>query len=127
MKEFKAYFIVPEEPEIVYKALTNPVVIKLWTGYEAEMSEEVGAEFSMWDGDICGINLGFEKNKLIQQQWFFGDQEEASIVSIKLHKHKKGCSAELLHTNIPDQDYEAIVAGWREAYFGELIDFYTGE
>lgn len=127
MKTFKKYYEIPEIPEIVYRALTNELVLKLWTGFDATMSEEVGAEFDLWDGNISGQNLAFEKGKMIQQEWYFGQQDQPSIVTIKLHPHKKGTSAELEHTNIPDEFYEDMVSGWNETYFADLIDFYTGE
>lgn len=127
MKTYKNYYIITEVPEIVYRALVNPLILKLWTGFDATMTEEVGSEFALWDGNIAGVNLAFEKNKMIQQQWFFGEQEEPSIVTIKLHPHKKGTSAELVHTNIPDEDYEAMVEGWDDTYFADLVDFYIGD
>ncbi len=127
MKDFKKYYEIPEIPEIVYRALTNELVVKLWTGFDAQISDVVGEEFSMWDGNITGQNLAFEKNKMIQQEWYFGEQESPSIVTIKLHPNKKGTSAELVHTNIPDDAYDDMVAGWNETYFADLIDFYTGE
>lgn len=91
------------------------------------MSTEPGSEFSMWEGSIVGKNLEFEQDKKIVQQWYFGDQEEASIVTIKLHAHKHGTSAELIHTNIPDEAYDDIVDGWREAYFGQIAEFFEVE
>jgi activator of HSP90 ATPase len=127
MKSFKKYYIIPEKPEIVYQALTNEITIKLWTGFEAIMKAEPDTEFSLWDDSICGKNIAFEPGKKIVQEWYFGDQEEASIVTIKLHEHNKGTSLELSHTNIPDQDFDDICQGWDEAYMGELIAFYTGE
>ncbi|WP_431200849.1 hypothetical protein ACRQ5D_23065 [Mucilaginibacter sp. P25] len=48
------------------------------------------------------------------------------MVTIKLHADKQGTSAELRHTNIPDDDYNDIVDGWNESYFGGLIDFFEG-
>ena len=127
MTDFKQYYIIPEIPEIVYKALTNELILKLWTGFDASMQEEEGTEFSMWDDNISGKNLKFEPNKMIQQGWYFGGQEEQSVVTIKLHPHKKGTSAELIHTNIPAGDFDAMVEGWNNTYFADLIDFYTGE
>ncbi|WP_242921033.1 SRPBCC domain-containing protein [Pontibacter liquoris] len=127
MKDLKKYFIVPASPEEVYIALTNPYTIQLWSGDKAEMSTEVGSEFSLWDGNIVGKNLEFEEGKMIVQEWYFGDQQERSIVTIKLHPHKQGTSVELRHLNIPDQDYEDIAEGWTHSYFGSLIDFYEGE
>ena len=111
----------------MYAAITNPLTIQLWTGGEVKMSTEPGSEFSMWDESISGKNLEFEENKKVVQQWYFGDQEEPSIVTIKLHSHKQGTSAELVHTNIPDDDFEDIVEGWKDAYFGAIIDFYLVE
>jgi uncharacterized protein YndB with AHSA1/START domain len=124
MKDFKKYYIIPAPPEDVYLALTNPLTIQLWSGEEAEMSTEPGSEFSLWEGSISGKNLEFEPNKKIVQQWYFGEQEAESIVTIKLHPHADGTSVELKHTNIPAEDYNDIVDGWNEMYFGALIDFY---
>jgi activator of HSP90 ATPase len=123
MKDFKKYYILPAEPEEVYIALTNPNTIRLWTGEPAEMSTEPGTEFSLWEDSIVGRNLEFEEGKKIVQQWYF-DQEEPSIVTIKLHPHKNGTSVELRHTNIPEEEFDAIVEGWDETYFGSLQEFY---
>lgn len=125
MKDFKKYYTIPASPEDVYLALTNPNTIHLWSGEVAEMSTEPGSEFSMWEGSIAGKNLEFEMNKKIVQQWYFGEQEVPSIVTIKLHPHAEGTSLELRHTNIPDEDYDDIVDGWNETYVGSLIDFYS--
>jgi activator of HSP90 ATPase len=127
MKDFKKYFLIPTTPDQVYLALTTEAIIQLWTGDKVEMIAEPGTEFSLWDGSIVGKNLEFEKDTRIVQQWYFGDQADDSIVTIKLHQHDDGTSVELRHTNIPDADYDDIVDGWTNAYFGSLQDFYEGE
>lgn len=127
MKDFKDYFIIKEQPQIVYKALVNPLIIKLWTGFNAVMSENVGEEFNLYDDSVVGQNLVIEPNKLIEQEWYFGEQEEPSIVTIKLHEHKKGTSLEFKQTNIPEEFYENIVDGIVNIYMADLQDFYDGE
>lgn len=124
MKDFKKYFIIPASPAEVYLALTNPATLQLWTGEVAEMSTEPGSEFSLWEGSICGKNLDFEDEKKIVQEWYFGEEAEDSIVTIKLHPHKQGTSVELVHTNIPEEDYSNIIDGWINNYFGTLEAFY---
>ncbi|HEY1039710.1 MAG TPA: SRPBCC domain-containing protein [Bacteroidia bacterium] len=124
MKDYKKYYILNGPPEEVYIALTNPFTIELWTSEKAIMSTEPGSEFSILDGSIEGKNLEFEENKKIVQQWYFGDQEPPSIVTIKLHEHKEGTSVELKHTNIPDEAYDDIVEGWNEVYFELLQDYF---
>lgn len=124
MKDFKKYYIIAAPPEEVYLALTLEATIQLWTGDKVEMTAEPGTEFSLWDGSIVGKNLEFEAGKKIVQQWYFGDQPEESIVTIKLHPHDQGTSVELRHTNIPDEEFDDITDGWNTIYFGSLREFY---
>ena len=124
MKHLKKYYLVPAPPEEVYTALTNPLTLELWTGEKAIMDTEPGSEFSLWEGDIAGKNLEFAANEKIVQQWYFGEQEEPSVVTLKLHPHKKGTSVELFHSNIPDEAYDDITEGWDETYFDSLIAFF---
>ncbi|HQV78181.1 MAG TPA: SRPBCC domain-containing protein [Chitinophagales bacterium] len=124
MKDYKKYYIINATPDLLYLALTNPTIIKLWSGDEAEMAATVNSEFSLWQGNICGKNLEFIENKKIVQEWYFGEQEQTSIVTILLHEHPKGTSVELRHTNIPDEDYDDIIEGWNNEYFGAIQDFY---
>ncbi len=123
MKDFKKYYTTSASPEDVYNALTNPMVIELWSGEEAVMSETPETEFSLWEGSITGKNLAFEKNKMMQQQWYFDDQQEPSIVTIKLHAADPGTSIELRHTNIPDEHFDNITEGWTESYFASVCEF----
>ncbi|RLD39466.1 MAG: ATPase [Bacteroidetes bacterium] len=126
MKNLKKYYSIPADPQDVYTALTNPFTIELWTSEKAVMSEEEGAEFSLWNGDIIGKNLTIEAGKNIIQQWYFGDEDEEnpSIVNIKLWEVKGGTSVELLHTNIPDEAFENILEGWDNAYFGAIAKLF---
>src|SRR5690606_40843439 len=118
MKDFKAYYIIPAEPEEVYLALTTEITINLWTGEEATMAAEPGTEFSLWSGAIVGKNLSFIKDKEIVQQWYFGEDTE-SVVTIRLHPHKRGTSMEVRQSGIPDEAYDDISDGWNNTYRSE--------
>ncbi|POY37481.1 ATPase [Solitalea longa] len=124
MKDIKKYYLIHASPEDVYLALTNPLTIELWSGHPAEMTTEPGSEFSLWGGDIVGKNIEFEENKKVVQQWYFGDQPEESIVTMKLHPDKHGTSVELRHTNIPDTEVEDMLYGWNNYYFGAIEDYF---
>lgn len=127
MKEFKKYFIIPAPPEEVYLALTNEPTVMLWTGAPAAIDARPDGEFSLWDDSIAGRFIELEPGKKIVQEWYFGEQEEASIVTMKLHEDKKGTSLEVRHINIPDEAYEDILEGWEDPYMASLIDFYTDD
>jgi activator of HSP90 ATPase len=124
MKDLKRYYSIPAEPKDIYNALTNKNMLEIWTGEDAVMQAEANTEFSLWGGSISGINLDFEENRKVVQQWFFDDQEEPSVVTVILHPDKKGTSVELRHTNIPDEAFENISDGWDEDYFGALRELF---
>jgi len=127
MKEFKKYFTIPATPEELYRALTTEITIRLWTGDLVEIDPVPGGEFSMWDGAIQGKFLELEPYSKIVQQWYFGEQDEPSVVTLKLHEHKKGTSLEVKQTNIPDEAFDGIAEGWSDPYVASLLEFYEDE
>ncbi len=111
------------EPEEVFEALTNPFQIELWSGYPADMKAEEGYVFSLWEGDIAGVNLEVSRPGKLVQEWFFGEQPQPSVVTLKLKKEGGNATRlELSHTNIPEEAYEEITEGWKKYYLGLLKD-----
>jgi activator of HSP90 ATPase len=124
MKSLKKYYTLKAEPEDVYNALTNKTMLEIWTGEDAQMEPEPNTEFSLWNGSISGMNLEFETNRKIVQEWYFEGQEESSVVTLILHPDKKGTSVELHHTNIPEEAFQNISEGWDDDYFGALKELF---
>ena len=125
MKTFKKSFKINAEPSDVYSALTNPFTIEIWSGYPVQMSEEPGSEFSLWEGDITGRNLEFIRDRKVVQEWYFGEQKDKSIVTITIQPDREDSQVTVEHTNIPDDDFDDIAEGWREYYFGAIMNFFN--
>jgi activator of HSP90 ATPase len=125
MKTFKKVFTVDAEPADVYAALTNPYTIELWSGYPAVMSTEPGSDFSLWEGDITGRNIEFIQDRKIVQEWNFGDQPEASVVTMIIAADGGKSKVTVDHTNIPDDDFDGIAEGWGEFYFGAINNLFN--
>jgi activator of HSP90 ATPase len=125
MKTFKKTFKINAEPSDVYSAITNPYTIELWSGYPAQMNTNPGSEFSLWEGDITGKNLEFIQDKKVVQEWYFGEQVEKSIVTIIINSDRENSQVTIEHTNIPDEEFDGIAEGWREYYFGAIINFFN--
>jgi activator of HSP90 ATPase len=125
MKTFKKTFRINTEPSDIYSAITNPYTIELWSGYPARMSTEPGSEFSLWEGDITGLNLEFVQDKKIVQEWYFGDQTEKSIVTITIAPDRENSIVTVEHINIPDEEFDGIAEGWREYYIGAISNFFN--
>lgn len=109
--------------EEVYRAFTNPFTIQLWSDLPAIMEETPGTEFSILDGSIEGRNIEFVKDQMITQVWYFGDDAE-STVTIKFTPENHYTNVYVEQTNIPDDDYNDILAGWKESYLGAIKDFF---
>jgi activator of HSP90 ATPase len=106
---------------IVWQSLVEPEHIQIWSGSKAVMSDKVGAEFSLWDGDIYGTNTKVHPGELLEQDWFGGDWPNASRVVIEVsgdennHTHIK-----LTHTQLPAEEEADFANGWHDFYFGPL-------
>lgn len=124
MKKLSAKFRINTGAEEVFRALTDSFILELWTGYPAIMKPSEGSEFELWDGDICGMNIELVENKKIVQEWYFGEPEEKSIVTMILKPKGKATIIELTHENIPDDAFDNIRGGWHEIYFKSLQEFY---
>jgi activator of HSP90 ATPase len=123
MKSLKKYYYLKASVADIYNALTNPVMIEIWTGEKVEYQTEPNTEFSLWDGAITGRNIEFIENKLIRQVWYFEELE--SEVTIKLHPDKEATNVELRQENIPDDAFDNIAEGWDEDFFGSLEELFN--
>lgn len=121
--DFEYELKIAADPEEVFNALTNAFQIELWSGYPADMKPEVGYVFSLWEGDICGVNLEVKANHRLVQEWFFGENESPSIVQIELKNAGNGATRiQLRHSHIPAEVYEEITEGWKKYYWGSIKD-----
>jgi activator of HSP90 ATPase len=89
------------------------------------MMTKPGEEFNMWDGDICGKIIDLVPDRKVVQEWYFGDREVQSVVTISIAGSGENSTVNVEHTNIPFEDYENIVEGWNEYYMGAIKRFYN--
>ena len=104
----------------VWQALVDPTVINEWGGGPSKMDSEIGTEFELWNGDIYGKNIEVESKSKLVQEWFGGDWAKPSILTFTLKKDKEGVILELEQTDVPDEEFEDIDAGWDEYYLGPM-------
>ena len=120
MKNLQRIYQIKSSPEEVFNAMTNPLTLELWTGYSAVFQLEANTVFSLWDGDITGMNLEIVQDKKIVQEWNFEGNQEPSIVTLELTIQNNKTQVDLRHTNIPDEAFSNIEEGWNKYYFGTM-------
>jgi uncharacterized protein YndB with AHSA1/START domain len=121
--------VIPASPAEIYRAWLDSIIHSEMTGGEANMSEEVGADVSAWDGYITGSNLELVPGERIVQSWRtteFDDAYEDSIVTILLQETDDGTLLTLEHSNVPDAQRSYEEGGWQSNYFEPMIAYFAG-
>ena len=80
---------IPASAQEIYDAWLDSIGHSEMTGGAAEMSDEIGAEISAWDGYISGRNLELVPGERIVQSWRttkFSDEHEDSIITVTLEE-----------------------------------------
>lgn len=124
MSTIKQTYEMNATPEEVFEALVNPEIIQDWSGDEAKMSADVGAKFSLWGGQMFGINLEVVKNKKIVQEWCYDQWEKPSKVTFTIKAKGKLSIVELLHEDVPEKSVNSITDGWSSYYLGAMQDMF---
>jgi len=123
MKDLRKTIHIKVPIEEVFNAITNPLTIELWSGYEVTMEPTPGSEFSMFEGDISGKIKSLKTPSLVEQIWDFGDQEEESLVRFELFEDSGKTRLEISHSNIPDEVFDNINTGWKHYYLEALKSY----
>jgi uncharacterized protein YndB with AHSA1/START domain len=119
---------IPASPEEIYQAWLDSIGHSEMTGGEAEMSDQVGAEVSAWDGYISGRNLELVPGERIVQSWRtseFGDEHEDSVVTVVLQEVGGGTLLTLEHSNVPDEQRSYVEDGWQSNYFEPMVAYFS--
>jgi len=117
----KQTYMINASPAEVWRALTDPEVIELWSDADAEFEPVVGAEYALWDGSICGEIVEVVPRQKLVQTWQPDNWErDDSIVTFTLTPVGKKTRVDLLHENVEDSDYAGTSEGWDVYYLGAI-------
>lgn len=124
--DFVVSAIIPASPEEIYHAWLSSDGHSGMTGSPATASDQVGDEFSAWDGYIQGRNLELEPHTRIVQAWRtteFSSSEPDSRIEITLVPVGAKTRLTLHHSGLPPHggQYEE---GWVESYFDPMKDYF---
>jgi len=112
-----------QSPKKLYETYMNAKKHKAAIGSVAKtvVENKVGGRFNAYLM-LRGKFLQLVKNKVIVQTWRsrkWKKTDPDSILSITLHKLKKGTRLDLIHINVPDHDYLDIKKGWSTYYWAK--------
>jgi uncharacterized protein YndB with AHSA1/START domain len=121
MDTIKQTYLINASPAEVWRALTDPEMIELWSDADAEFEPRVGAEYALWDGSIVGEIVAVVPRKRLVQTWQPDSWERTdSVVTFTLTPVGKKTRVDLLHENVEEFDYAGTTEGWDLYYLGAI-------
>ena len=110
----------------VFEALMDSKKHSKFTGSKAHIGRKVGEGFSVWGGDIQGVNLEIEPDKKIVQSWRSSDWPENHFSKVTFKFKEKNGKTRILfwQSGIPEEFVSDIEQGWKEYYWEPLKSFF---
>ncbi len=113
----------------IYDAWLNSDGHSSMTGGEAMASNEIGKNYSAWDGYISGKNITLDENKRIVQSWRttqFEENEQDSQIELVFTENNGKTELILQHTKVPESG-EHYKKGWVEHYFQPMKIYFENK
>ncbi len=121
MNDIRQTYDIAASPAEVWRALTDPRVIREWSGASAEFPLNVGAAYALWDGSIGGEIVDVVPMQKLVQTWKPDDWTRTdSVVTFLLTPRGKGTRVDLLHVNVEESDFDGTSEGWDIYYLGAI-------
>ncbi len=106
-------------PHEVYETLMDSKKHAELVGAEAKITKKVGGKFSIYDGEIEGVNLELVPDKRIVQSWRYSDWPEGhySKTTFLLEENQGGTKLTFTQSEVPEDKYEDVSQGWHDYYW----------
>ncbi|MFC2068348.1 SRPBCC family protein [Chloroflexota bacterium] len=106
----------------VYEALMDSKKHSEFTGSDVRLNRIIGSEFSVYGGNIQGVNLELVPDQKIVQSWRYSDWPEGhySKITFSLKEFPYGTRLTFTQTGIPYEFYDDISRGWHDYYWGPM-------
>ena len=94
------------------------------TGSEVGIERKIGSKFSVYDGDIQGVNLELVPDQKIVQSWRYSDWPKGhySKATFSLKQVPGGTRLTFTQTEVPEKFFEDIKQGWKDYYWEPMKD-----
>lgn len=112
--------VLPAAAEELFSMYLDPVSHQAITGLPVVIGAEPGAKFEAFGGVLTGTILQVASPRLIVQTWrspAFAPADQDSTLILSFHPEGENGRIDLVHLDVPDQDYDGVVKGWQEKYF----------
>jgi activator of HSP90 ATPase len=106
-------------PHEVYELLMDEKKHSQFTGGKAVITRNVGETFTIYNGEMEGINLELVPDRKIVQSWRFTNWPKGhfSKVTFSIKDSHGGTYLNFTQSGVPEEDFDSIAQGWKDYYW----------
>ena len=112
--------VLPASGDMLFEMYLNPSTHRAITGASVEIGDKRGSGFRAFDGALNGTILEIIRPRLIIKSWrsanFMAKDPDSTLILSSTSEGDEG-RIDLVHLDVPDQDYECINQGWEKYYW----------
>ena len=112
--------VLPASAEALFEMYLDPKVHQAITGAPVVIGDERGAPFEAFNGSLTGTTMEVVRPTLIVQSWRstqFKDTDPDSTLILSFTPKGNEGQIDLIHLDVPDQDYDGVNEGWEKYYW----------
>jgi activator of HSP90 ATPase len=112
--------VLPASAEEHFEMYLNPSTHQAITGAPVEIGDKRGSEFKAFDGALTGTVFEVIRPRLIIKSWrsvnFMAKDPDSTLILSFTSEGNEG-RIDLVHLDVPDQDYDGVNQGWDKYYW----------
>ena len=121
---------LPAMPDKLFDMYLDAEAHAAFTGLPVILEPQRGGVFEAFDGMLSGTILHVEPKTLIVQTWRSGNWPLTamdSVLMLSFWPAEDGARIELVHVNVPEEDFAGVSQGWEKYYWTPWHDYLIGK
>jgi activator of HSP90 ATPase len=121
---------LPAPPEKLFDMYLDAEAHAAFTGLPVILEPHRGGVFEAFDGMLSGTILHVEPKTLIVQTWRSGNWPLTamdSVLTLSFFPAEDGARIELVHVNVPEEDFAGVSQGWERYYWTPWRNYLIGK
>jgi activator of HSP90 ATPase len=121
---------LPALPDRLFDMYLDASEHAAFTGLPVTLEPHAGGVFRAFDGMLSGKILHIERKTLIVQTWRSGNWPLTaidSVLTLTFWPAEEGARVELVHVNVPEEDFAGVSQGWEKYYWTPWRNYLTHE
>jgi activator of HSP90 ATPase len=111
---------LPAPPDQLFDMYLDADAHAAFTGSPVVIGARSGAPFRAFDGVLTGIVLHVEAKRVVAQTWRSARWPAGaadSVLVLSFWPESEGGRIELVHVNVPEEDFAGVSDGWHKYYW----------